>query len=43
MKGEETRSLTRKSRRASLTLPLKALGLISSYVPPCVRAAESPT
>jgi hypothetical protein len=34
MKGEETRSLTRKSRRALIDVPLKAIGLIRSYVPP---------
>lgn len=43
MKGEETRSLTRTSRRPFIALPPKAIGLIRSYVPPCFRAAESPT
>ncbi len=33
MKGEETRSLTRKSRAPITGVPLKAIGLIRSYVP----------
>lgn len=43
MKGEETLSLTRKSRPPLISLALKAIGPIRSYVPSDFRVAENPT